>query len=386
VEVVSTSKFMGMDAISNGVIRFQDVRVPRENVLWGEGMGLKLALITLNTGRLTLPTSCAAVARECVKIAREWARDRKQWGAPIGRHEAIAAMLADMAASTFAMEAVVELAGGMVDDGRFDIRLEAALAKMYNSEAAWKVADDTLQIRGGRGYETVRSLRERGDPGPPVERILRDCRINRIFEGSSEILRLFVAREALDEHLKVAGDVINPKSPTGKKVGGFFRAAAHYAAWYPSRYLGWGRWPRYGEFGPLATHLRFIERGSRKLSRSLFHVMMAHGAKLEKKQALLGRFVDIGAELFMMSAACARAADLMARNPEERGPQVLADLFCRGARRRIAQRYRLVWRNDDAYRYQVARSILDGDHLWLEEGLLELRSEHAPAPEPVGAP
>ncbi len=386
VEVVTTSQFMGLDAISNGLLRFTNVRVPRENILWGEGLGLKLALTTLNTGRLTLPTSCAEAARACVKISREWAASRTQWGAAIGHHESIGSKLADMAATAFAMEAVVELSGGMVDQGGFDIRLEAALAKLYNSEAGWQIVDDTMQIRGGRGYETAASLKARGEPGIPVERIMRDSRINRIFEGSSEIMRLFIAREALDEHLKVAGDLVNPRASSSKKAAALGRAFMHYLIWYPSRYLGWGHWPRYAEFGALATHLRFIERTSRKLSRSLFHAMMLHGARLEKRQVLLGHFVDIGAELFMMSSACARAADLMATQPAERGPEVLADLFCLGARRRVADHFRHARSNDDKKRYKVARTILDGEHLWLEKDLLELRTLTADrAPETVGS-
>jgi len=374
VEVVSTSQFMGLEAISNGLLRFTDVRVPRENILWGEGLGLKLALTTLNTGRLTLPTSCGEAARACVKISREWAASRTQWGAPIGHHEAIGAKLADMTATAFAMEAVVELAGGMVDQGGFDIRLEAAMAKLYNSEAGWRIADDTLQIRGGRGYETAASLEARGEPGIPVERIMRDSRINRIFEGSSEIMHLFIAREALDEHLKVAGDLVNPRASFGQKAAALLRATMHYVIWYPSRYFGWGRWPRYAKFGVLATHLRFIERTSRKLSRSLFHAMVLNGARLEKRQVLLGRFVDIGVELFMMSSACARAADLLATHPEQRGPEVMADMFCLGARQRVADLFRQARSNHDGKRYKVARSILDGEQLWLEKELLELRT------------
>jgi alkylation response protein AidB-like acyl-CoA dehydrogenase len=378
VEIDHVCEFMGLKAISNGVVTFKDVRVPKENVLWGEGKGLKLALITLNTGRLSLPAFCLAATKGALAMCRDWASQRVQWGAPVGRHDAIAQKIGKMAADTFAMEAVVELTSIMADRKRFDIRLEAAIAKLWHSETGWDTIDEALQVRGGRGYETADSLRARGETPYPIERAFRDMRINLIFEGSSEIMRLFIAREAVDAHLSVAGALVDPRAPLDARLSGLVKAGLHYAWWYPTRWLGWGRWPRYGEFGPLAGHLRFADRMSRKLARALFYAMIRFGAGLERRQAVLGRIVDIGADLFVLTAACVRAQMLRRENPADPTPVELADLFARHARRRIRQNFRTIFANDDVATYRTAKRVLEGRYGWLEAGVLDFSDGAAP--------
>src|SRR5215213_4465954 len=378
VEVKHRLHFMGLKAIENGVIAFRDVKVPRENILWGEGRGLKLALITLNTGRLTLPASCAGAGKAMLKVAREWAAERVQWGQPIGKHEAVAQKIALMAANTFAMEAVAELAVALAERGKYDIRLEAAIAKMWNTETGWRIVDDTLQIRGGRGYETADSLRGRGEAPIPVERAMRDFRINLIFEGSSEIMRLFIAREAVDHHFKTAFALVDKESSGKEKFAALGRVAKFYPGWYLSRWMGRGVVPgSYGEFGTLAKHLRWAERHTRHLGRMLFHAMARFGPKLERRQMVLFRAVDIGADLFAMTAACVRAQMLAQQGNRE--ATELADLFCREARLRIRTNFSRFYGKNDAAIYRVAQRVLAGQHEWLEDGIVGIMQE-TPAP------
>jgi len=377
VEIVHRCRFMGLKAIENGVVRFTNVRVPSENILWGEGKGLKLALITLNTGRLTLPASCAGGGKAMLQVARTWASQRVQWGQPIGKHEAVAQKLALMAANTFAMESVAELAVALAERGKYDIRLEAAIAKMWNTETGWRIVDDTLQIRGGRGYETAASLRGRGEAAIPVERAMRDFRINLIFEGSSEIMRLFIAREAVDHHFKTAFALVDKESSGGEKVAALGRVAKFYPGWYLSRWLGRGAVPgSFGEFGSLAKHLRWAERHTRHLGRMLFHAMVRFGPKLERRQMVLFRGVDIGADLFAMTATCVRAR-MLAQEGNHAATE-LADLFCREARQRIKTNFARFYGKNDGAIYRVSQHVLAGQHAWLEDGIVGLMPDDMP--------
>jgi alkylation response protein AidB-like acyl-CoA dehydrogenase len=371
VEIAHRCQFMGLRGIGNVLINFKDVFIPKENLLWGEGLGLKLALITLNTGRLTIPAGCAAGGRRMVEIAQDWASERVQWGVPIGKHDAIAAKIAWMTSHTFAMEAIVWLTSGLADRGEVDLRLEAAMAKLFNTETAWTCADHLVQIRGGRGYETAQSLRARGEKGYPVERILRDMRINRIFEGTSEIQHLFIAREAVDPHMKRGYKILQPDTPAGEKFSAAAKAGAHYAAWYPSKYVGWSRFPKFGEFGKLSGHMGFVERSSRHLARSIFHAMMRYQAKLERKQMVLFRIVDIGTDLFAMAASISYATMLAKKGGAQKNAADLADVFCREARMRIETTFRQLFDNHDEESYRLVSKLLKGEYDWFKGRLVE---------------
>jgi alkylation response protein AidB-like acyl-CoA dehydrogenase len=370
VEVVRRCHFMGLHALYNGIVRFTDVKVPRENILLAEGRGLRVALTTLNTGRLTLPAACAGLSKRCLEISRQWAGARVQWGAAIGKHAAIAEKLARIAAETFAMEAMTLYTASLVDrDKHADVRLEAAMCKLWATERTWEHVNEAMQIRGGRGYETAASLEARGETPVPIERLMRDSRINTIFEGSSEIMRLFIAREALDPHLKVGAPMLNTQLPLGERARAGLKAGVFYAGWYPRQWLPLptrhsGR-VKVGIHPRLRGHVRWLAKTSRRLARALFHAMARFGPKLEREQVLLGRFVDIGTELFAVAAACARAEALGSRDAAE-----LADFFARAARLRIERSFAGISDNTDRAGYQLAQRVLAGDYLWVEAGLL----------------
>ncbi|MBP2405477.1 acyl-CoA dehydrogenase family protein [Streptomyces syringium] len=381
VTVENRNAFMGLRGLENGVTRFHQVRVPAAQRIGPEGAGLKIALTTLNTGRLSLPAMCVGAGKWCLKIAREWSTVREQWGRPIARHEAVGSKIAFIAATTFALEAVVDLSSQMADEDRNDIRIEAALAKLYGSETGWLMADELVQIRGGRGFETAASLAARGERAVPAEQILRDLRINRIFEGSSEIMHLLIAREAVDAHLSVAGDLIDPEKTLGEKAKAGARAGGFYARWLPKLVTGPGQLPRtYAEFHPpghrdLSGHLRFAERSSRRLARSTFYAMSRWQGRLETKQGFLGRIVDIGAELFAISAACVRAEALRAEGDHGTEAYQLADAFCRQSRIRVEELFGRLWTNTDELDRKVVSSVMSGAYEWLERGVVDPSGE-----------
>ncbi|MDP9241147.1 MAG: acyl-CoA dehydrogenase family protein [Actinomycetota bacterium] len=377
ITVEHRNAFLGLRGLENGVTRFHQVHVPAQNVIGRLGGGLRIALTTLNTGRLSIPATCVAASKYALKIAREWGRERVQWGRPVGEHAAVAEKIAFIAATTFAMEAVLDLSGQMADEGRNDIRIESALAKLWSSEMAWLVADELVQIRGGRGYETADSLAARGERAIPAEQLLRDLRINRIFEGSTEIMHLLIAREAVDTHLSVAGDIIDPHADLKAKGKAAVRAGGFYGRWLPQLVTVPGRHPRgYPEFGPLAAELRYVERAARRLARCTFYGMARWQGGLERRQGFLGRVVDIGAELFAMSASVVRAEMLRSDDPVQgESAYELAEAFCKQSRGRVDALFTALWHNTDTQDHHLAQHVLQDQFTWLEEGVLDPAAE-----------
>jgi alkylation response protein AidB-like acyl-CoA dehydrogenase len=343
------SSFLGLRGLENGVVRLHDVFVPADRLIGPEGQGLEVALAAQDTGRLSLPAVCAAGAKWSLKIAREWSRVRVQWDRPIGTHEAVAAKIAFIAATGFALEAMVEVTGRHADAGLVDTRVEGELAKLFASEMAWRIADELVQIRGGRGYETAESAAARGERGVPVEQLLRDTRIGRVFDGSTEALRVFVAT-----------DVLAAEAP----VNGYSRRADMRAR----------------SFGVLEQHVRFVERAARRLATRLDAGKARWGAEIGERQLFLGRLVDIAAELYAMTASCVYAKALGDSAVE------LADAFCRQSRRRVAELSDRLSANTDNHDAVVAARVLADGYTWLEEGVLDASIEGPWIAEPVPGP
>lgn len=371
IEKVHRCQFMGLHGIQNGLIRFNNVKVPRENIILGEGEGLKLALMTLNTGRLTLPAASAGIGKWCLNVARQWSTKRKQWGSAIGEHESVALKLTYIASQTFAIDAVTWLTSAMADDKHKDIRLEAAIAKYFTTEVSWKIVDDTLQLRAGSGYEVSSSLKKRGVDYWPVERVLRDVRINRIIEGTSDIMHLFIAREALDPHLSKIKPLISGRADIMTKLVAAVKMVGFYASWYPRQWgtdlvlpSSIGRLP-----SPLKDHMIYVKAASKRLARYTFHQMMMYQQKLESKQSILNRVVDIGTELFAISATCSYATMLKAKG--QNNAVDLAHSFCLDSRKRIENLFKEGTSNDDKANLKIAKKILAREFEWMEEEIIK---------------
>src|SRR5256884_2854754 len=233
LEITYRCRFMGLRALYNGVVRFTNVRVPRENIIFKEGAGLRVALTTLNTGRLTLPAACVGLSKRLLEISRKWASERIQWGVPIGKHAAIAGKIAEMAGNVFAMEAMTFLTSSLLDRKAGDLRIETAMCKMWATETTWRIADDAMQVRGGRGYETAQSLAGRGEAPIPGERFLARCPGKIIFEGSAENMPLLIAPQAPQPALKGGRAIFTTQPVMSDRAKAVLSSGKFYAGWNP---------------------------------------------------------------------------------------------------------------------------------------------------------
>ena len=363
---VTRLRFEGVRGIYNGVPRFTNVYVPVENRLGSEEDGLRIALATLTVGRLTLPAACLGGLKQCLAAMRWWTQTRIQWNKPIGEHNLVGEKLCRAAAYTLALEAVMAFCGAWANK-KGDLRLESAAAKIIGSEWYWDTVNDLFQVRGGRGFMTVEAQRKSGEPAIPVIRMLRDARINLVWEGTSEILRIWMARESLSPYLDQGLAIL--QGPVPRKVA---------AAWYYARMSLMSSLPLAQSQSAssafdkeYARWIRRVESSSRSLARSTVMATLSYREKLHNKQLLLQQLVNDSLLLFPMAAVLWYASQ-----PEMRGQSGIRDLvhyFCQDIDNRLHPASSLsgrIRRHNDTQVYRLSKRIMAGEYAWLEEGIL----------------
>lgn len=366
---VTRLHFEGVRGIYNGSPKFDNVQVPVENRLGSEEDGLRIALATLTVGRLTLPAACLGGLKQCLSVMRWWGQRRVQWNKPIGEHTLIGEKLCRAAAYSFALEAVMALCGAWANQ-KADLRLESAAAKIIGSEWYWDVVNDLFQVRGGRGFMTVESQRKCGEPAIPAMRMLRDARINLVWEGTSEILRVWMAREALSPYIE-QGLAFLQGSPSKKIEAPLYFARMALRSCLPSLVPG-----RAGRlFGrDYARWVRLIESTARRLTLATLAVTIRHRQSLNHKQLLLQNLVNDSLWLFPMAATLWYAAQ-----PEVQAKPGMAEL-CHYLCHDIAEKLhppsstmkRIRGHRKDTRVYTLAKNIMQGEYAWLEEGIVPL--------------
>ena len=368
---VTRLRFEGVRGIFNGIPTFNSVYVPIENRLGNEDDGLRIALATLTVGRLTLPAACSGGLKQCLSVMRWWGRTRVQWNKPIGEHTLIGEKICRTAAYTLALDAVMAFCGAWANK-KGDLRLESAAAKIIGSEWYWEVVNDLFQVRGGRGFMTVESQRKSGELGIPVMRMLRDARINLVWEGTSEILRIWMAREALSPYIE-QGLAFRQGSPSQK-----FAALVYYARMALRSSLPFLASSSTSIlFGKeYARWVRLIESSSRKLTRSTLVATLRHRESLHNKQLLLQHLVNDSLRLFPMAATLWYASQPEMR--EKPGISELVNYFCQDMGDQLAPSSpakRVRRHKKDTIVYHLSKTIMSGEYAWLEEGILPLRDK-----------
>ena len=364
---VTRLRFEGVRGIYNGVPRFNNVYVPMENRLGSEEDGLRIALATLTVGRLTLPAACLGGLKQCLSAMRWWTQTRVQWNKPIGEHNLVGEKMCRVAAYTLALEAVMAFCGAWANK-KGDLRLESAAAKIIGSEWYWEAVNDLFQVRGGRGFMTVEAQRKSGEPAIPVMRMLRDARINLVWEGTSEILRIWMARESLAPYLEQGLAILQGSTSRRLAAAGYyarmslisslpFGHAQSASALLTKDYAGW---------------VRRIESSSRRLTRSTLSSTLYHRQKLHNKQLLLQHLVNDSLMLFPMAATIWYASQPEMR--DQPGIRDLVNYCCQDLESRLqpssSLRGRIRRHETDGVVYRLSKRIMSGDYAWLEEGIL----------------
>lgn len=387
VDIGTRNTFIGMRGIPNSNPKFNGVLLPPFNLIgekrtdwetkyfWREreGSGLKIAFESLNTGRIAIAKGCIGASKQALYLLRWWAAKRNQLGGPLADKELVRNKILNAGSNILAMEAMARYASVCFDEGQ-DVRIEAAAVKTFASEKAWQIMDDLAQTRGGRFYETWQSLSKR-ERTPPDEVLWLSARPNRIFEGANEILVQLAFREGTDKFIKAAMPLLSKKSSVLQKLGAVIKMAGYYAGTFTPRSLP-------GTDTKLMTHLEFVNIWSGRLARKIITKSAKYRNKLALKQLTLDRFSRIAINLGAMSLTCAYASQLDKESAGKHDYCELADIFCRATTVEVEALFKVLDENDDEYRWNVSKKLLDGQFdEFLVGGIIPMTEEYMRGPE-----
>jgi alkylation response protein AidB-like acyl-CoA dehydrogenase len=341
---------MGIRASSTTAMYFDNVKVPVENVIGEEGKGFKVAMAILNHGRTGLGSGAVGGQKRILKLAIAHAAERKQFGRPIGSFGLVREKLGRMAMNCYVSESLCYLVSATIDRGGVDYSLEGAATKVFNSEALWTASDEALQIAAGMGY-----MRD-----APYERAMRDARINRIFEGTNEILRLYVGLTGMQkpgEYLQGLGHELAHALEDPIKSFGLLRS---YAVRKARQALPYGRTQITLAHESMREQVAAVEDAVQALSALCETVLRRHGKEIVEKQFATRRLADIAIDLFAMCAAISRTTLLIQRRGLTACTQELnmTFAFCQEAKRRIRGNLRASQKNNDEELKAVAEHAL----------------------------
>ncbi|HSN91783.1 MAG TPA: acyl-CoA dehydrogenase family protein [Anaeromyxobacteraceae bacterium] len=350
---------MGIRASSTTTVVLEDVRVPAANVLGEVGKGFKVAMRILNAGRTGLGGGCVGGMKRVIELATGQARDRTQFGRPIASFGLVQQKIGQMVIDCYVSESVVNLVAGLMDRGYQDTAVEAAISKVLATEMLFRTADEALQIAGGGGY--MREL--------PYERILRDSRINRIFEGTNEILRLFIALTGMNDVAQELKDLsASLKGIFDDPIKGF-GLLSDYAKWRASLVTGIRRtkakWTLLDE--SLAPEAAIFEQATTSLAVATDRLLRKHGKRIIEEQLATRRLADVMIDLFSLAAVLSRVSAAVERDGKERAARELeiARAFAFQARRRMDACFAGVDENDDEGIRSLAGHVLElGRYPW----------------------
>ena len=340
---------LGIRGSSTTEIALDGVFVPASNVLGEPGRGFKVAMEVLNSGRLGLSAGAIGLCKRVIKLAATRCQERRAFGRPIGEFGLVKDKIATMMADTWALECMTYLTTATVDAGSADFSVESAICKVYGSEACWRVVNESLQIAAGVGYMA----------GYPYERLLRDARINLIFEGTNEILRAFIALSGMQGPGRALSDVARAMREPIKGFG----LLTDFAVRRARSALGRERMTRHHPV--LNREAVVFEQYVQELARGADKVLRKHGRDIAEMQYTQKRTAEMAIELYAIAACVSRTSRAIERRGEEgaRREIDLTSVFVSGAEERLKQLVIAVDRNDDELRKSVAdRAYVDGGY------------------------